>query len=130
MKRAVRFSSEVLHGIFAEHYPERLPGWCRTTNMDEYGQVKHDKVKDELIQLLRYNPSAWSRKQNKTILRLDDVHGARKLLKDVPDYLVESGSRGDAIIFDVRELEAFLGPSVLVGGTCSRFLGRLFRGRT
>jgi hypothetical protein len=98
--------------------------------MEEYGQGKHDKVKDELSQLLRYNPSAWSRKHNKVILRLDDVHSARKLLKDIPDYLVESGSRGVAIIFDARELEDFLESSVLSKDTLLRSLGRLLGRRT
>jgi hypothetical protein len=124
------FSSAILHEIFSEHHSKPLPAWCRITSMEEYGQGKHDKVKDELSQLLRYNPSAWSRKQNKVILRLDDVHSARKLLKDIPDYLVESGSRGDAIIFDARELEDFLQSSVLSKDTLLRSLGRLLGRRT
>jgi len=125
-KDALAFSSEVLHGIFAEHCPKPLPGWCRITSMDEYGQSKHDKVKEELIQLRRYNPSAWSRKQDKIVLRLDDVLSARKLLKDIPAYLVDSGSRGDAIIFDAQELEKFLGSSVSLRSQPLRSLGWLF----
>ena len=127
---ALGFSSAILHEIFSEHHSKPLPAWCRITSMEEYGQGKHDKVKDELSQLLRYNPSAWSRKQNKVILRLDDVHSARKLLKDIPDYLVESRSRGDAIIFDARELEDFLESSVLSKDTLLRSLGRLLGRRT
>ncbi len=127
---ALLFSSEILHEIFAEHHSEPLPPWCHATSMDEYGQGKHDKVKDELTKLMRYNPAAWSRKQDKTILKLDDVHSARKLLKDVPDYLVDSGSRGDAIIFDAGELEEFLGASVLSKSTPLRSLGRLLGRRT
>jgi hypothetical protein len=122
---ALAFSSEVLHEIFTEHHSEILPAWCRITGMDEYGQGKHDKVKEELIQLQRYNPSAWSRKQNKIVLRLDDVHSARKLLKDIPDYLVDSGSRGDAIIFDTRELEDFLEMSVSLRSNPLRSFARL-----
>ena len=83
-----------------------------------------------LSQLLRYNPSAWSRKQNKIVLRLDDVHSARKLLKDIPDYLVDSGSRGDAIIFDARELEDFLGSSISPRGNPLRAFVRLFGRQT
>jgi PLD-like domain len=127
---ALALSSEVLHGIFIEHYPEPLPAWCRIISMDEYGQGKHNKVRDELIQLLRYSPSAWSIKQDKIVLRLDDVHGARKLLKDIPDYLVDSGSRGDAIIFDAKELKEFLGSSVPLRNTPFRSLGRLFGRRS
>jgi hypothetical protein len=125
---ALEFSSEILYELFSEHRSEPLPAWCRVTTMDEYGQGKHDKVKDELTQLRRYNPAAWTKKQDKVILRLDDVHSARKLLKDIPDYLVDSGSRGDAIIFDAEELEAFLGASVPLGSTPSRFFSRIFGG--
>jgi hypothetical protein len=126
---ALQFSSEILHDLFVEHYAESLPAWCRIISMDEYGQGKHDKVKDELTQLRRYNPAAWTKKQDKIILRLDDVHSARKLLKDIPDYLVDSGSRGDAIIFDAEELEEFLGASVPLGSAPSRIFGRFFGGR-
>jgi hypothetical protein len=122
---ALEFSSTILHEIFSKHHPEPLPAWCRITGMEEYGQGKHDKVKDELNQLQRYNASAWSRKHNKVILRLDDVHSARKLLKDIPDYLVDSGSRGDAIIFDAMELEDFLGSSVTPKGSSLRTFARL-----
>jgi hypothetical protein len=122
---ALEFSSEILHGIFTEHYPEPLPGWCLVTSMDEYGQIKHDKVKDELIQLWQYNSAAWSRKQDKIILKLDDVHSARKLLKDIPNYLVDSGSRGDAIIFDAKELEEFLGSSIPLRANPIRSFARL-----
>ncbi len=124
---ALLFSSEILHEIFAEHRSENLPNWCRVTSMDEYGQGKHDKVKDELTQLARYNPAAWSRKQDKIVLRLDDVHSARKLLKDIPAYLVDNGSRGDAIIFDATELEEFLGSSISLRGNSLRSVARLLR---
>jgi hypothetical protein len=126
----LEYSSTILHEIFGEHCSAPLPAWCRITGMDEYGQGKHDKVKDELSQLLRYNPSAWSRKHNKIVLRLDDVHSARKLLKDIPDYLVDSGSRGDAIIFDARELEDFLGSSITPRGNSLRTFARLLRRQT
>jgi hypothetical protein len=127
---ALEFSSIILSEIFGEHCSAPLPAWCRITGMDEYGQGKHDKVKDELSQLLRYNPSAWSSKHNKIVLRLDDVHSARKLLKDIPDYLVDSGSRGDAIIFDARELEDFLGSSISPRGNPLRAFARLFGRQT
>ena len=124
---ALLFSSEILHEIFAEHRSENLPNWCRVTSMDEYGQGKHDKVKDELTRLARYNPAAWSRKQDKIVLKLDDVHSARKLLKDIPAYLVDNGSRGDAIIFDATELENFLGSSISPRGNSLRSVARFLR---
>lgn len=121
------FSSGILHDIFAEHCSGSLPDWCRVTNMDEYGQGKHDKVKDELTKIARYNPTAWSRMQDKIVLKLDDVHSARRLLKDTPSYLVESGSRGDAIIFDAKELEEFLGSAISPRGNALRSVARLLR---
>ena len=127
---ALEFSSGILHEIFAEHHSKPLPAWCRVTSMDEYGQGKHDKVKEELTLLARYNRAAWSRKQDKIVLRLDDVHSARKLLKDIPSHLVANGSRGDAIIFDAGELEEFLGSSVLSRGPALHSLGRLLKRRT
>ena len=54
------------------------------------------------------------------------MHSARKLLKDIPDYLVDSGSRGDAIIFDAMELEDFLGSSVTPKGNYLQTFARLF----
>ena len=76
--------------------------------MSEYAQSKHDRGKDEPIQIRRHNPDAWSEEGDKTILKLDDVVGSRKLLKDIPDYVIGSGSRGDAITFDTKEPEGFL----------------------
>lgn len=124
---ALLFSSEILREIFAEHGSGPLPYWCRATSMDEYARGKHDKVKDELAQLVRYNPAAWRRKHDKVVLRLDDVHSARKLLKDVPSHLVDNGSRGDAIIFDAAELEEFLGSSVALKGNALSSVVRILR---
>jgi hypothetical protein len=42
------------------------------------------------------------------VLQLDDIHNARKLRKDVPDYLISNGSQGNVIIFHKDDLEHFL----------------------
>lgn len=120
------FSSEILTGIFADHGEGELPFWCRTTSMEEYGQSKHDKVKDELLQLMHYDPDAWSREGNKVVLRLNDL---RKLKKDVPDWLISSGSSGSALIFEAQELKEFLGKLPHERNGRRKFLARLFGAR-
>lgn len=120
------FSSKILCDIFAGHKGGELPAWCRITDMDEYGQRKHEKVKDELLQLIRYDPDAWSREGNKVVLRLNDL---RKLKRDVPDWLVASGSSGNALIFEAKDLEEFLGELPFGRNDSSGFFARVFRRR-
>lgn len=125
----LEFSSGVLYEIFSEHCPEPLPGWCRVTTMSEYGRSKHDKIKDELSQIWKHNPSAWSALGDELVLKLNDVHALRKLRKDVPDYLVGSGSGGNAIVFDAKELEGFLEVPVSARGNSFRKLTQLLKRR-
>lgn len=120
------FSSEILGDIFAEQGEQDLPGWCRVVSMEDYEQSKHDKVKDELLQHIRHDPDAWRRNGEKIVLHLSDVHELRKLKRDVPDYLVESGSRGTALVFDASTLEEFLEKLPLKNGGYSSFFDRLF----
>lgn len=122
------FSSDVLHSVIAEHV-EEPPEWCRVTSMEEYGRAKHDKVKDELSQRMRHNPDAFAREGDKVVLRLDDVHDLRKLRKDVPDYLISSGSGGNALVFDAKLLKEFLGDFPFEKSGLSGLLARLFGGR-
>jgi len=68
----------------------------------------------------------WSAKGNRIILQLDDVHASRKLLKDIPDYLVSSGSRGDAIVFLRDELEEFLDLAASPASRLRRFIDQHF----
>lgn len=123
------FSSEILRDIFAEHGDQDLPGWCRVVSMEDYEQSKHDKIKDELLQHMRHDPDAWRREGEKVVLHLSDVHELRKLKRDVPDYLLESGSRGTALVFDASLLEEFLGTLPLKDGALHGFFARLFGGR-
>ncbi len=123
----LEFSSSLLTELFAEYSARPLPAWCRSTSMGEYSQSKHDKIKDELLQLLEHQRSSWSTKGNKIFLRLEDVHSSRKLLKDIPDYLVSTGSRGDVIILLREELEEFLGTSIAAPGRIQRFLTGRFK---
>jgi hypothetical protein len=120
------FSSGILVGILAEYDDQELPDWCRTVSMEDYEQSKHDKIKDELLQHMRHDPDAWRRDRDKVVLHLSDVHELRKLKRDVPDYLLGSGSRGTALVFDASLLEEFLGTLPLKGSGSSGLLVRLF----
>ncbi len=95
--------------------------------MSEYGRSKHDKIKDELLQIRQHNPSAWSASGDKLVLQLNDVRALRKLRKDVPDYVVGSGSGGDAIVFDAKELEGFLGVPMSARGKLRRTMDQILR---
>lgn len=122
------FSSTILRDLFAEHCDGEPPEWCHVTSMEEYEHGKHDRVRDELLQLMRHNPDAWRRDAGKVVLRLDDIHDLRKLKKDVPDYLLASGSRGNALVFDAEDLQEFLGRLPFERNGLSRLLTGLFRG--
>jgi len=125
----LQFSSSILRDLFAEHSSEPLPAWCRVVSMDEYTQAKHDKVKTELAQIWEHNPLTWKIQGPTIILKLDDMHAARKLRKDIPDYLISPGSQGDQIIFQRGDLEAFLDITFPRGPEKPGFFQRLF-GRT
>ncbi len=122
----LQFSSTILKEIFVENCAQPLPPWCEITSMDEYGKGKHDKVKDDLLQRMRYNPDNWSRNRDKVVLRLDDIHDLRKLRKDVPDYLIGSGSGGNTLVFDAELLKEFLGTFPFEKNGFPAFFARLF----
>lgn len=112
----LEISSSVLVDLISEHADlgGELPGWCRTVTMEEYGHGRHDRVRDELIQLWEHDPGAWSRRGDKLIYRSEDIHGTiTKLRRDVPDYLYSS--KGNVIVFDAAELEQFLGIALTAG---------------
>ena len=111
----LQFSSTILCEIFDENCSEALPEWCRPTSIEEYDQDKYSKVKNELFEFWTYNKEAWTEKGNTIVLKLDDITRARKLLKDLPDYIINSASGGDAIMFNKAELEAFCGVSMKGG---------------
>lgn len=118
----IELSSKVLVGVFEEHANGPLPFWCRVTSMNKYSEEKHFKIKQELLELYKYNPKAWKMTANKVTLHLD-VQSVKKMTKDIPDYMV-SGSRGDTIIFHKDYLEEFLDLSMSHG----KFLNWLRRG--
>ncbi|MBZ0316527.1 MAG: hypothetical protein K8L91_08925 [Anaerolineae bacterium] len=103
----LKFSSTILAGIFKESSPIKTLDWCRITSIEEYSRGKHDKVKNDLLEILKYNPEAWSEKGNKIILTFNDSVEQRKLSRDIPDYLISSKS-GNMIIFYKNYLEDFL----------------------
>ncbi len=120
-------SSSVLVDLISEHadFGAEAPDWCRRVTMEEYGHGRHDRVREELLQLWLHDPDAWSRRGDKIIYRSEDIHGTiAKLRRDVPDYLYSS--KGNVIVFDAAELERFLGVSLMAGRNPFRSLARLF----
>lgn len=117
----LQFSSTILVDLFSEHYSGELPTWCHVTSMDEYIHTKHDKIKDELLQIVEHNRAAWSESGNLVVLRLEkDIHTIGKLAKDIPDYLIRSKS-GDVLVFYKAELEEFLEQPIFPKRRLSRF---------
>ena len=107
----LELSSSVLVEIISEHLEaqDAPPPWLRVVTMEEYGQGRHDRVREELIQLWVNDQGAWSQQGTKIIYRSEDIHGTiTKLKRDIPDYLYGTGSRGNVIVFDAVELEKFL----------------------
>jgi hypothetical protein len=45
----LRFSSEVLTAIFAEHHPAQLPDWCSVVSIKDYQGRKYEKIQAELL---------------------------------------------------------------------------------
>lgn len=126
----LELSSSVLVEIVSEHLesPDTPPHWLRVVTMEEYGHGRHDRVREELIQLWVHDPDAWSRQGDKVIYRSEDIHGTiTKLKRDVPDYLYGTGSRGNVIVFGAAELEKFLGVSLTTRNGPLKSLARLFR---
>lgn len=117
----IELSSRILVGIFEESTNGPLPFWCRVTSMNKYSEDKHFKIKQDLLELYKYNPKAWKMSANKVTLHLD-VQSVKKMARDIPDYMM-SGSRGDTIIFHKDYLEEFLELSMSHG----RFLNWLRR---
>jgi hypothetical protein len=125
----LELSSSALLEIIIEHLetPAARPDWLRVVTMEEYGQGRHDRVREELIQLWVHDPGAWSRRGGRIIYRSEDIHGTiSKLKRDVPDYLYGTGSRGNVIMFYAPELEKFLGISLAPRNGPLKSFARLF----
>jgi hypothetical protein len=106
-----------------------LPDWCRIVTMDEYGSSRHDRVREELVQLWLHDPAAWSRRGDKMVFRSEDIHGTvAKLRRYVPDYLYGSGTKGNVIVFEADELQKFFGVSILSKKSRFGALARLLKG--
>jgi hypothetical protein len=123
------FSSSVLGEIISEHCMAPLPGWCRVTTMDEYRRGRHDKVREDLRQIRAFDESSWEHRGNNWVLKMPDHNAANRLRRDVPDYVLGTGNVGNLIVFDARQLEAFLGEDLSSGGRPLRALARLLNRR-
>jgi hypothetical protein len=106
----LRFSSEILAGVFAEAYPAPLPAWCSPVTMADYTGKRYEKIKIELLKLRETNPAIWDTRSTEVILKVQPFE-AFGLRKDIPDWVLREGSKGGNIVMDRRALEEFLGIS-------------------
>lgn len=81
-----------------------LPGWCRVTTMDEYRRGRHDKVRNDLRQILTFDESSWEHRGNNWVLKMPDHNAANRLRRDVPDYVLGTGNVGNLVVFDAGDV--------------------------
>lgn len=122
-------SSGILQDLISEHHEDSLPGWCRTTTMDEHRRGRHDKVREDLRQIRTFDEASWEHRGNRWVLRMPDHNAANRLRRDVPDYLLSTGNVGNLVVFDAGELESFLGEDFFSRGKPLKRIASLLRGR-
>jgi hypothetical protein len=110
----LRFSSEVLTAIFAEHHPAPLPDWCSVVSIKDYQGRKYEKIQAELLKLYETNRPIWDIRRSEVILKVQQAE-AFGLRKEIPDWLLKEGSKAGNIVLDRASLEGFLGISFLPG---------------
>jgi hypothetical protein len=103
----LKFSSDILTGIFAEAYPEPLPAWCSPLSIEDYTGKRYEKIRIELLKLYETQPAMWELRPQEAILRVQPFE-ALSMRKDIPDWILKEGSRGGNIILDRKALEEFL----------------------
>jgi hypothetical protein len=106
----LRFSSEVLTEIIAEHHDGQLPTWCTRVSIKDYQGRKYEKIQSELLKLYETNPTIWEVRSSEVILKVQQVE-AFGLRKEIPDWLLKEGSKAGNIVLDRAPLENFLGMS-------------------
>ena len=132
----LKFSSRVIGEIIAANIEERAPAWCQPVAWREYADKRHDKVKDQLGNLLRPEArikregdarSGWMLEGDKVIvIEQKDQFGRREFdWENVPSTLIdENASIGGRTVLNRRELEnEFLGFRL---GRRSRWMSKLW----
>ncbi|MBI4296483.1 MAG: phospholipase D family protein [Chloroflexi bacterium] len=106
----LKFSSQILSGIFKEHQQNPLPNWCAVTSIVDYQGRKYERTQMDLRKLYETNRPIWEIRRDEVILRVPQSE-AYSFRRDIPDWLLMSGSKAGQMVFDKRALEAFLGMS-------------------
>jgi hypothetical protein len=106
----LRFSSEVLTGLFAEFHLGPLPDWCSLVSIKDYQGRKYEKIQSELLKLYETNRAIWEVRGTEVILKVQQAE-AFGLRKEIPDWLLKEGSKAGNIVLDRAPLESFLGIS-------------------
>ncbi|MBI4333317.1 MAG: phospholipase D family protein [Chloroflexi bacterium] len=105
----LRFSSEILTSIFAEHHKGNLPPWCAIARIVDYQSKKYERIQMDLRKLYETNRSIWEIRREEVIIRIPQTE--RSLQRDVPDWILRPGSKAGQLVLDRRALEEFLGLS-------------------
>ncbi len=106
----LKFSSQVLLAIFKEHQPSHLPGWCAVTSITDYHSKKYERIQMDLRKLYETNRSIWEIRKDEVILRVPQTE-SYSFRRDIPDWLLRSGSKAGQLVLDRKALEAFTGMS-------------------
>lgn len=103
----LKFSSEILSSIFTHHQQGRVPGWCAVTSIADYHGKKYERIQMDLRKLYQTNRSIWEIHKDEIILRVPQTE-AYSFRRDIPDWLLRSGSKAGQMVLDRKALEVFL----------------------
>jgi hypothetical protein len=106
----LKFSSQILSAIFTEHCQNHVPSWCAVTSIADYHGKKYERIQMDLCKLYETNRPIWEIHKDEIILRVPQME-SYSFRRDIPDWLLRSGSKAGQLILDRRALEAFLGMS-------------------
>lgn len=134
----LEFSSSALSGLIADLLGENPPRWCASVRWNEYADKRHERVKAQIVHLLRpatrmkregTQPTGWILEGDRVIVvEQTDTFGRREFDWDnVPSTLIDdNASVGGRTVLNRPELEEFLGRRL--GGRRSGLWGRILGG--
>ena len=116
----LEFSSTIISQIVTPHVDGPIPAWLRPATWDEYADKRYDRMRDQLLNLLRPSArikkesgvsSGWMRDGDKVIVfEQTDTFGRRPFdWNNVPSTLVdENASVGGRTVLNLPPIEEFL----------------------
>ena len=80
------------------------------TSITDYHGKKYERVQMDLRKLYETNRSIWEIHRDEIIIRVPQTE-SYSFRRDIPDWLLKSGSKAGQLVLDRRALETFLGMS-------------------